>query len=280
MPQDYQRAAPQRAEPAGGPAAGAGEVRAGEPQERAQVGRLSTSRPRRRSARSGSPRSSRGPASSSARWTRCSRTRRRCGEQSAQLAAAAGEGRGDGARTSARSCSQLFPPPGSQLEPGRTARSSSSSAEQQRQLEQRAQELQQQMRRDGADGAAVRRGGRASRWSRSPSAWARPPSAWKARTRSRGYGEQQAALEGLKQLPAADAAEPGRRREGRRCRCRCSRGGRQQGGNGISRRRSRSRTRTPTRRPEFRKDLLDAMKQGAPDRYSEQVKRYYEELVK
>ncbi len=31
---------------------------------------------------------------------------------------------------------------------------------------------------------------------------------------------------------------------------------------------------------EFRKDLLDAMKQGAPERYKEQVKRYYEELVK
>jgi hypothetical protein len=31
---------------------------------------------------------------------------------------------------------------------------------------------------------------------------------------------------------------------------------------------------------EFRKDLLDAMKQGAPERYREQVKRYYEELVK
>jgi Domain of unknown function (DUF4175) len=31
---------------------------------------------------------------------------------------------------------------------------------------------------------------------------------------------------------------------------------------------------------EFRKDLLDAMKQGAPDKYRDQVKRYYEELVK
>jgi hypothetical protein len=31
---------------------------------------------------------------------------------------------------------------------------------------------------------------------------------------------------------------------------------------------------------EFRKDLLEAMKQGAPDKYKEQVKRYYEELVK
>ena len=31
---------------------------------------------------------------------------------------------------------------------------------------------------------------------------------------------------------------------------------------------------------EFRKDLLDAMKQGTPERYQDQVKRYYEELVK
>jgi hypothetical protein len=31
---------------------------------------------------------------------------------------------------------------------------------------------------------------------------------------------------------------------------------------------------------EFRQDLLDAMKQGAPEKYKDQVKRYYEELVK
>jgi regulator of replication initiation timing len=31
---------------------------------------------------------------------------------------------------------------------------------------------------------------------------------------------------------------------------------------------------------EFRKDLLDAMRQGAPERYRGEVKRYYEELVK
>lgn len=37
----------------------------------------------------------------------------------------------------------------------------------------------------------------------------------------------------------------------------------------------------PNRGPEaFRKDLMDAMKQGAPGRYEEQVRRYYEELVK
>jgi hypothetical protein len=31
---------------------------------------------------------------------------------------------------------------------------------------------------------------------------------------------------------------------------------------------------------EFRNDLLKAMKQGTPDKYKEQVKEYYEELVK
>jgi hypothetical protein len=31
---------------------------------------------------------------------------------------------------------------------------------------------------------------------------------------------------------------------------------------------------------EFRKDVMDAMKQGAPDRYKDQNKKYYEELVK
>jgi hypothetical protein len=31
---------------------------------------------------------------------------------------------------------------------------------------------------------------------------------------------------------------------------------------------------------DFRKDLLDAMKQGTPERYREPVKKYYEELVK
>jgi hypothetical protein len=31
---------------------------------------------------------------------------------------------------------------------------------------------------------------------------------------------------------------------------------------------------------EFRKDLLEAMKQGAPERYRGEVQRYYEELVK
>ena len=31
---------------------------------------------------------------------------------------------------------------------------------------------------------------------------------------------------------------------------------------------------------EFRQDLLDAMKRGAPTEYKEQLKRYYEELAK
>ena len=30
----------------------------------------------------------------------------------------------------------------------------------------------------------------------------------------------------------------------------------------------------------YRKDIMDAMKQGAPARYKDQVKKYYEEIVK
>jgi hypothetical protein len=33
-------------------------------------------------------------------------------------------------------------------------------------------------------------------------------------------------------------------------------------------------------REEFRRDLLEAMKQGTPEPYQGEVKRYYEELVK
>jgi hypothetical protein len=31
---------------------------------------------------------------------------------------------------------------------------------------------------------------------------------------------------------------------------------------------------------EFRKDLLEAMRQGTPEKYRAEVQRYYEELVK
>ncbi|MDP2274140.1 MAG: DUF4175 domain-containing protein [Archangium sp.] len=101
---------------------------------------------------------------------------------------------------------------------------------------------------------------------------------------SRGFGEQQGAMQGLRgiQQAMAEAAKGGKsgkggkggipmpikRRGGR------SRGGQQNEKVEIVDEDPNAGTR------EFRKDVMDAMKQGAPDRYKDQNKKYYEELVK
>ena len=101
----------------------------------------------------------------------------------------------------------------------------------------------------------------------------------------RGHGEQKAALDGLNRfqeqlqqrgqgkggkgvpLPLMAGGQPGGRREG--------------SGGGVSQEEVEIPDEDAFQAPrEFRKDLLDAMKQGAPDRYREQLKRYYEELEK
>ena len=105
------------------------------------------------------------------------------------------------------------------------------------------------------------------------------------RNPQRGHGEQELALDALARFKKGleDAAKQGRAAAAARAS------------------RSRSRSRAASRRAraeasrekvkipgaeahrvpeEFRKDLLDAMKQGAPERYRGEVQRYYEELVK
>src|SRR5690606_1689221 len=101
----------------------------------------------------------------------------------------------------------------------------------------------------------------------------------------RGHGEQRAALDGLERfqqqmqqqgqgkggrgipLPLMAGGTPNGRREG--------------SGRGVSQDEVEVPDPEDFQSPQaFRKELLDAMKQGAPDRYREQLKRYYEELVK
>jgi len=95
---------------------------------------------------------------------------------------------------------------------------------------------------------------------------------------SRGYGEQRAAVEQLEQFERQMSSGQG-----------SSGGGLPLPmlGNSDRGRRLSSHEKVELPDPdqyqapkEFRKDLLDAMKQGAPDKYKDQVKRYYEELVK
>jgi ABC-type transporter Mla subunit MlaD len=111
------------------------------------------------------------------------------------------------------------------------------------------------------------------------------------RNPQRGHGEQQAALDALERFRKGleDAAKQGQ--------------GQGQGGQGFpfpfadsgqssgqeqmgdGQDPSREKVKIPGAEAhkvpeEFRKDLLEAMKQGAPERYKGEVQRYYEELVK
>ena len=106
-----------------------------------------------------------------------------------------------------------------------------------------------------------------------------------ARNPQRGHGEQELALDALerfkkgleeaaKSRAAAAAARASRSRSRSRAASR---------GEGLEA--SREKVKIPGAEAhkvpeEFRKDLLDAMKQGAPERYRSEVQRYYEELVK
>jgi archaellum component FlaC len=103
----------------------------------------------------------------------------------------------------------------------------------------------------------------------------------------RGHGEQQLALDALSRFQKGleDAARKGK---GQGAGAGfpfpfADAGGGEQEGDGHDP--SRDKVNIPGaeayRVPEeFRKDLLDAMKQGAPERYRSEVQRYYEELVK
>ncbi len=100
---------------------------------------------------------------------------------------------------------------------------------------------------------------------------------------ARANGDQQAALDGLnglkQQLQGNDqkgkqGGKKGLMRPMRTMRNRWGKGG-------PSSEKVELPEEDPNQPPrEFRKDVMDAMKQGAPDKYRDQNKRYYEELVK
>lgn len=95
----------------------------------------------------------------------------------------------------------------------------------------------------------------------------------------KGFGDQQGALQSLKGLQQSMNQQQGQRR---------GKGGlpmpmRSRSRSGPDRQHQKVEIpdEDPNANPrEFRKDVMDAMKQGAPDRYREQNKKYYEELVK
>jgi DNA repair exonuclease SbcCD ATPase subunit len=173
---------------------------------------------------------------------------------------------------------QLFPPPGSMISEGDRDKLKQFFGEQ-RQLQKKAQGLQQQMEdisqmapvfgEDSSDQMEqiARRMGEASK-------------RMEAKDPNRGYNEQKAALEQLQrfQQQMREAQSKGKGRRGLPLPMYV--GSR---GSGFGENASREQVQIPgpDQAPkEFRKDLLEAMKQGAPEKYKDQVKRYYEELVK
>ncbi len=198
--------------------------------------------------------------------------------QSAQLAEQLGE---DAKKVEDvnRKLQSLFPQPGSQMSAQERQQLQQLSQEQQ-QLEQQARGLRQQMEemeqmaplfgQEAGDNMEEigRRMGEASQ-------------RMQGQDPGRGYGEQQAALEGLKQFEQQMRESQRGRGKGKGLPLPMGMGmGRE--GNGRD---PRDKVEIPDEEAyqapkEFRKDLLDAMKQGAPEKYRDQVKRYYEELVK
>nr|WP_153865521.1 MULTISPECIES: DUF4175 family protein [Myxococcaceae] len=200
-------------------------------------------------------------------------------QQSADLAKKL---RQEGERVSdvSRKLQSLFPPPGSQLSAGEKDQLKKLAGQQQ-QLGEKAQSLREQMEEmeqmaplfgeeagEQMEGIGQKMGDAAQRMA--------------GQDPQKGYGEQQGAMEALKQFQQAMKESQRGRGKGKGLPLPMAGGQRRQGNGRDS---SQEKVELPDadayQAPkEFRQDLLDAMKQGAPEKYKDQVKRYYEELVK
>ncbi|MGQ0507987.1 MAG: DUF4175 family protein [Myxococcaceae bacterium] len=177
-----------------------------------------------------------------------------------------------------RKLQQLFPQPGSNLSEQDRARMKQMGAEQRR-LEQRAHELQQKM--DEMAQMAPLFGEEASQqMDEVAERMGEASQRMDARDPGRGYSEQKAAMDQLQQLQKQMQQSKSGSGKGRGLPMPMYAGSRSQGWSSQHEKVEIPDADQYQAPKEFRKDLLDAMKQGAPDKYKDQVKRYYEELVK
>jgi Domain of unknown function (DUF4175) len=169
----------------------------------------------------------------------------------------------------------LFPQPGQQMSQ-KDRQELGELAQRQKGLQQKAGELEQQMEQlaqrapifnEEANQAMQQAGERMQN----------AQERLQSRDPSRGFGEQQGALQALRGLQQQmDQAGQRGGKGGIPLPLRGSRSGR-----GTRPEKVELPDEDPNQAPrEFRKEVMDAMKQGAPDRYKDQNKKYYEELVK
>lgn len=176
---------------------------------------------------------------------------------------------------------QLFPPPGSMMSQ-KDQQKLQELAQQQRNLRNQAQQLQQQMQDIGQ--AAPVFGQQGSEQLESVGQqMGQAAERLEGRDPGRGYGPQQSALDGLQKLKRQMEQAGKGGGSGGGLPMPMFAGEEQGGGDGSEASQEKVELPDPdaSQGPkELRKDLMDAMKQGAPDKYKEQVKDYYEELVK
>jgi hypothetical protein len=180
---------------------------------------------------------------------------------------------------------ELFPDPRTVLGPGEQSQMEGL-AKRQAELERRAGELQRRLS-ELAQQAPIFPPDAAGQLGESRGHMGQAASELSRKNPQRGHGEQQLALDALSRFQQGldEAAQRGQGQGG-------GMGfpfpfGQQGSGHeqGDGRDPSREKVAIPGAEAhkvpeEFRKDLLDAMKQGAPERYRSDLQRYYEELVK
>jgi hypothetical protein len=176
-----------------------------------------------------------------------------------------------------RSLQQLFPPPGSQLS-GQDRQRMQQLAQEEKGLENRAADLVQKMQALNKMAPLFGNKG-VEQVEQVGERMANATERLEGRDPGRSYGEQRSALDSLEKLQQQmqDAQRGGPGGSGFPSPMMV----REEGGNEISQQKVEIPEADPgTAFQDFRKDLLDAMKQGTPERYRDQVKSYYEELVK
>ena len=168
----------------------------------------------------------------------------------------------------------LFPQPGQQMSEA-DRQQMNELARQQRQLQQQAGQLQQQMDAINERAPIFNQ----DSMEQAQQAGQRMQGAGEqlqGKDPGRGFGEQQGALQSLRGLQQSMGESGNKGGKGIPLPMRGNRGSR-----GNSNEKVEIPDEDPNAAPrEFRKDVMDAMKQGQPDRYKEQNKKYYEELVK
>jgi len=184
---------------------------------------------------------------------------------------------GQSVREISQKLQQLFPRPDSMLSEGDKSSLKQLGAEQ-KQLGKKAQGLRQQMD-ELAQMAPIFGPDANEQMDRVGERMGEASQRLEGQDPARGYGEQKAALEQLERFQQQMRESQGKGK-GRGFPMPMFAGSRRSGW-GSNRPQEPVQIPDPDQSPnDFRKDLLDAMKQPAPDKYKDQVKRYYEELVK